>query len=229
MGSTAQATLNISFTDNLTFDDDVVGSMQSFTDPMTSVMGTITTNAIGPDGNLDTDNNELGIDSSVSGDASDSFDPTESWSFSWNVASEFIGIDFDSYSTSGNDGDQFSISSPDWIGRSITTGTGVTYTSGTGTFVFDNAAVTNDDFTAANLGGAVATASGAVITISFADINAASGFDDGASEITDISFNLVVVPEPSAFLFGGLVCGVIGLGAAWRRVVGKTARPKTAA
>jgi hypothetical protein len=39
----------------------------------------------------------------------------------------------------------------------------------------------------------------------------------------------VAVPEPSAFLFGGLVCGVIGLGAAWRRLAGKAAVPKAAA
>jgi hypothetical protein len=34
------------------------------------------------------------------------------------------------------------------------------------------------------------------------------------------------VPEPGAVLFGGLVCGVLGLAAAWRRLVGKSAPNK---
>jgi hypothetical protein len=37
----------------------------------------------------------------------------------------------------------------------------------------------------------------------------------------------IAVPEPSALLFGGLVCGVIGVGAAWQRL--KAAAPKGAA
>ena len=37
------------------------------------------------------------------------------------------------------------------------------------------------------------------------------------------TFTVVAIPEPGAMLFGGLVCGVVGLAAAWRRVYGKKA------
>jgi hypothetical protein len=46
--------------------------------------------------------------------------------------------------------------------------------------------------------------------------------------IDDFSIT-AAIPEPSAFLFGGLVCGVIGVGAAWRRLVGKAASATAAA
>ena len=39
----------------------------------------------------------------------------------------------------------------------------------------------------------------------------------------DVVLNGTAVPEPGAILFGGLVCGVFGLAAAWRRIVGKPA------
>jgi hypothetical protein len=41
-----------------------------------------------------------------------------------------------------------------------------------------------------------------------------AGDDIGLDDITIVAS---VVPEPSAVLFGGLVCVIAGLGAAWRR------------
>jgi hypothetical protein len=52
----------------------------------------------------------------------------------------------------------------------------------------------------------------------------------GGSEVLFLTDEtMVVIPEPSAFLFGGLVCVVVGLGAAWRRWFGKAAAPAAAA
>jgi hypothetical protein len=49
-----------------------------------------------------------------------------------------------------------------------------------------------------------------------------------AEQIAMDTFAIEGVPEPSAFLFGGLICGVIGLGYAGRRFVGvKGAKPET--
>jgi hypothetical protein len=39
----------------------------------------------------------------------------------------------------------------------------------------------------------------------------------GGTDAIVIEGTVVAVPEASAFLFGGLICGVIGIGAAWRR------------
>jgi hypothetical protein len=43
-----------------------------------------------------------------------------------------------------------------------------------------------------------------------------SGSDHGLA-IDSVSFQAVAIPEPGAFLFGGLIFGVIAIGAAWRR------------
>ena len=48
--------------------------------------------------------------------------------------------------------------------------------------------------------------------------------DDGNySGTADLVLNGVAVPEPGAVLFGGLVCGVMSLAVAWRRIAGKPA------
>jgi hypothetical protein len=39
--------------------------------------------------------------------------------------------------------------------------------------------------------------------------------------LADTDLLEAAVPEPAAYLFGGLVCGVVGLGVAWRRVIAK--------
>jgi hypothetical protein len=41
---------------------------------------------------------------------------------------------------------------------------------------------------------------------------------DHKTAFRGIAFSPVAVPEPSAILFGGLVCAVIGLTASWRRI-----------
>ncbi|MEX0642814.1 MAG: hypothetical protein WD468_08950 [Pirellulales bacterium] len=50
-------------------------------------------------------------------------------------------------------------------------------------------------------------------------------FDSGGSGSRDEmgidNIRIAIVPEPSALLFGMLVCGVIGLAAGWRRMVGR--------
>jgi hypothetical protein len=43
-----------------------------------------------------------------------------------------------------------------------------------------------------------------------------TGNDHGLA-IDSVSFQAVAIPEPGAFPFGGLICGVIAIGAAWRR------------
>ena len=53
----------------------------------------------------------------------------------------------------------------------------------------------------------------------------AGTFSSLASAATNTAFRgigtFAIVPEPDAFLFGGLVCGVIGLGVGGRRLVAK--------
>jgi hypothetical protein len=168
------------------------------------------------------------LNAASASDEEASFDPGESWSFSWNAPTEFAGVSFGAYSQIGGmtlHNDQFSIQSDDWISLMITPGSAeVAFDMSTGTFTFDN--VGTDDFSATDLGGAVPVAIGSLITINFTDLD--PGGTEGVAHIASLSFNITGVPEPSAFLFGGLLCGVIGAARLRRRLAARLFTQKSA-
>lgn len=61
----------------------------------------------------------------------------------------------------------------------------------------------------------------ATFWIRWTDFNATLMDDGLAVDMFNITATFATVPEPGAFLFGGLVCGVIGLAVGGRRLVGK--------
>lgn len=193
------ATIVITFANGNTFEGDEAGDTAGpFTDTMTGLSGTIMTTSVLPDGVLNPNAGTLGINAAAtSGESSSDFDNGESWSFSWNVPTEFAGISFGGYL---NDSDEeFTVSSSEWTSLTPSTGTGVSFAAGTFTFANN---VSGDSFDASSLGGPVSLSMGSAMTISFA-----SG--GGTATVTSLSFN--IVPEASAFLFGTMICGVIGL------------------
>lgn len=243
LATPAHATLVITFTNNGFFDGDGVGATAptapaNFTDPASLHTGRITTTSVLPTGTpavlneVSMGGGKLGIDSTIAGDSADEFDPGESWSFSWNTTTQFAGISFADYATSGGGqaaDEEFRVSSTDWIGRLITPGSvDVVFDMATGTFIFDNDDP-DDTFTAADLGGVISLAANAVVTIAIFDTNLTGGDDDGSASIASMSFNIVVVPEPSAFLFGGAVSGVLGCAVFARRWAGGHSRTDVAA
>jgi hypothetical protein len=225
--SNCEATLVLTFANNDPFEDDNAGDTAGpFTDAMTGFSGMITTSAVLPDGGLNPNAGSLGVNAAGS-DTPGSFDPGESWSFSWDVPTEFAGIGFGAYNADVGDmhDDQFSVRSDDWISLLITPGSSeVMFDMSTGTFTFDNVGI-DDDFSAADLGGAVPVDVGTLITISFTDLD--PGGTAGIAHIASLSFNITGIPEPSAFLFGGLVGVVVGSVLAGRRLACKASLPKS--
>ncbi len=128
----------------------------------------------------------FGINAFGSGDDTDAIDAgtgssefaTFSFSASQPVSFVFISIDFDRFTSGGND-------------------EGSLVFSGGSTINFDSSSATNP------LSVNEVFASGQVITLSHV---AGNGFG-----IEQITIDITAVPEPSAFLFGGLICGVLGL------------------
>lgn len=206
----ALATLALEFADGDSFDQDAAGGMAGpFTDPMTGLTGSITTfSVVTPQGNsnLESVSGYLGI-------SNPAFETGESWSFSWDVSTEFAGIDL----VLLNLGDELTIRSDAWIGLTRSTSGDVTFASSTGTYSFvdDDNDADSDFFNATSLGGAIPLPAGAEITLAFSSTT-------GAVQMEGLSFNLVAVPEPSALLYGGLICGVVGIRYIW------TSRPAAA-
>jgi hypothetical protein len=67
---------------------------------------------------------------------------------------------------------------------------------------------------------AVDVPAGSFIALRWHDSNF-SGADHGLA-IDDLAISVIAIPEPSALLFGGLVCGVVGLKYARRRLIRKS-------
>lgn len=211
-----------------------------FTDGMTGLMGTITLGAITDNGSLAIENKTanstnpnqdspfsggtgpdawsgagfgLGINSDP-GDPSQLMNNGESFSFVWDMNTEFAGISMRPNFDDGDDfTERFTVSSPAWSSLSITPGDAeVSFSSGTFTFTPQHAGGPGEAlqvYTAADLGGVVPLAAGQSITIGFNSTLTETGITDGAG-LRSISFN--VVPEVSSFLFGCVVCCVLGLG-----------------
>ncbi len=204
----ADAAAVITFANGDTFDDDSAGGTAGpFTDPVPPGQGTITTTAVAPSGVVNTTAGQLGINA-VGADTADRFDDGESWSFSWDVNSQFAEIDFGLYSTAAEDL-AFSVQSAAWVGLSITPGSAnVIFSSGTGTFTFDDGTA-SDIFTSTDLYGV-----GAIPTIG-AGTSITIAYAPGAAEtaaLESMSFNLFA-PEPSTAAM--LTLG--GVLAYWRR------------
>lgn len=144
---------------------------------------------------------KLGIDSaSVSGGEKNNWDDGESWTYELDQVTYFDAISFGGFSS----GEVFTVQSNSFIGFSPvgTLGTGVSFNSTLGAWMFDGAA-SNDDFTVSDLGGTAARVLALDdITISFA----------GSSSATLQAIS-ISVPEPGCF--GFLL--VLGMGVTLRR------------
>jgi hypothetical protein len=202
----ADATAAIMFLNSDSFDGDVAGGTAGpFLDSASSVSGTITTTGVVPGGSLvNTTSGQLGVNAPGTLDTADSFDNGESWSFKWDVDSQFAGIDFGNYSTT-TENLAFSVQSSAWIGLGIIPGsTNVIFSSATGAFTFKDGTA-SDIFTATDLydGGTVPTVlAGTDILISYT-----AGSTDNAV-IQGMSFNLTAVPEPGSVMLlslGGIL------------------------
>jgi hypothetical protein len=204
----ANATAAIMFLNGDSFDGNVAGSTAGpFLDSATSVSGTITTTSVMPGGSLvNTTSGQLGVNAPGTLDTADSFDNGESWSFKWNVDSQFAGIDFGNYSTA-TENLGFSVQSSAWIGLGISPGsTNVLFSSATGAFTFRDGTA-SDIFTVTDLYGAGSVPTvlaGTDILISYT-----AGSTDNAV-IQGMSFNLPV-PEPTSITLLSLV-GILIVG-----------------
>lgn len=203
----AHADLMITFADGDSFEGDTTGSMAGpFLDAATGTVGNITTLAVGPAGAvLNPNAGTLGINAVGSGDTAGAFDDEELWAFSWDVDSQFTGIDF----VLGDD-ETFAIGAADWIGLTLTPGSSaVSFDSLTGTFTISNGH-TLDDFDLDDLTGGVAldVLAGSFISIGFETTGAAGN----SAVISDISFALpAAVPEPGSMALCLCGAGVVVL------------------
>ena len=115
--SPLQASLILTFANNDSLEGDGVSDTSDpFTDPDTNISATLTTRAISPNGVLNPNAGSLGINADGGGDSSAAFDVGESWTFDWNVATLWEGIDFDGV----NQSEIFTVSSSDFVGLGIT-------------------------------------------------------------------------------------------------------------
>ena len=92
-------------------------------------------------------------------------------------------------------------------------------------FTLGDTSATDISFDLTSLDG-VSTAAFRVLGFNSADSGSGSLFTmldsgDYVGEADLAVWGVSVIPEPSSFLFGGLVCGVVGLAAAKRRLAGK--------
>lgn len=203
----AQSAVVISLaTNSADFDDDVAGSTAGpYTDAVTAVTGTITTTQVtdttgvaGDSLNFGGSQSGIGVNTSIS--------LLESWSFTWDVATQLTAIDFSAL----NAGLNAQIQSNAWIGASITPGSAnVSFSSVTGTFQF-NGSQSGDGFNLAEMYGTSTIPiinPGTTLTIS-----SVSG--DGFSIGTGFTWNLLAVPEPNAI---ALLLGATGMFLGLRR------------
>lgn len=198
LGSHSTASVIIDFGD---FDTDVAGSVSPlYLDADTGNSGNITTIEVTdtdgtPGATIDASGSQRGIDNS-------NITEDESWTFSWNVDTRFLGID---WSGIGN-GEFAGVQSDAWIGASITPGSAnASFDSITGTFTLGNGE-SGDRFTEEDLFGTSTIpviSAGTGITIFNAN------FDTNAIAIgTDSTWELLTaIPEPGSIslLAAGLV------------------------
>lgn len=193
LGGLAKADLIVTFANGDSLDGDGAGVTASYTDATTGVTGVLTTQQVtdfaGVAGAvLNANADSLGVTSDAG--ANDMFDGMESWTFSWNISSNFLGINFNNFTGT----DSFTISSNDWIGLSgVVPGPSSSYNSLAGAFTLTDFG-TSDDFTLADITGgpALDLAAGSNVKIAYAA-------SSGASTIQNITF-ATAVPEPNSLI-----------------------------
>lgn len=201
LGGLAKADLIITFANGDSLDGDGAGGTASYTDATTGVTGVLTTQEVtdfagGAGAVLNANADSLGV---AGGDVSNMFDGMESWTFSWNISSSFLGINFNSFTGT----DSFTISSNDWIGLSGVVSKGSSsYNSLAGAFTLTDFG-TIDNFTLADITGgpALDLAAGSNMKIAYAA-------SSGASTIQNITF-ATAVPEPNSLVL------LVGSAALW--------------
>lgn len=182
------------------FDDDVEGSVTGpFTDLVTGVSASFTTTTITDQLGVAGPGNYLDFASAQKGVNNTNFSLQESWTFTLNTDSQFLGIDLSGLANA----DFAAIQSNAWIGAVITPGsTAVTFNSVTGTFLLDGT-LAGDRFTLANLYGIseipVIAAGTGVRIFSPNETSFALG--------ADFTWNLV--PEPSCLALIGLAASLL--------------------
>lgn len=196
-------------------------SSDTFTDATTGFSGEILTNAIAPATSSEpmggpavlstfTNNNfgfsGLGIDSPGGsgdyGEVNSRFDDGESWTFSWNVATQFEGISFEQYASAT---EEFTIQSELFKGLSdINPTANVSYDSTDGIFTF-GINQSGDSFSLTDLSGGtiIDIAAYTDITITYEGTPGSAGSFGDFSAVSSLSFSLV--PEPGNALIGGLL------------------------
>lgn len=230
----AQATLVVLFEDEGDWDGAGTGTVISgLTDPMTSLsgditIGTITGGGVFSIGGTADAGAPIGYGLGVFRDGLSPADPElfnvgESGSFSWNVPTEFAGVTFRPNFQLDGVAEMMTISSPDWAGHTPgALGPNVSFVGGTFTFASDGTGTVGGDgsdfqsFDASDLGGVVPLPAGSTLTITKIGVDLpGDGSTGGSGELINggalhnMSFN--VVPEVSSFLFGSVVCSVLGL------------------
>lgn len=201
LGGLAKADLIVTFENGFNLDGDGSGDTASFTDASTGVTGVLTTHEVtdfaGDSGAvLNANADSLGV---AGGEENSMFDGKESWTFSWNISSSFLGINFNSFTGS----DSFSIGSNDWIGLvGVVPRGSSSYNASTGVFTLTDS-VRNDNFTLADItgGAALDLAAGSNIKIAFAA-------STGASTIQNITF-ATAVPEPNFLILFAVSAAVL--------------------
>lgn len=184
----------ITFADGDALDGSMVGS--------TSVLavGTLTTHAVvGSDGSaggnsLETTDGALSIDTAsvVPGGEQNQWNGNESWVFSFDVATTFSGISFNSLDT----GNSFTFQSLDFVGLAIAANpsVGVAYDSGVGSFTLTT--TPNNDFDLAELGGSpIAVAANTQMSLTY--------LGPDSARLQDMNFT--AVPEPGSACCAALV------------------------
>jgi hypothetical protein len=208
--ATSFATLVITdFVNGGPFEDMDVDGTALFTDPASSVTGTLTTRSLtGIDGiaittsgqgiSINENSNVIGVNSPGT-DTSDRFDNNEAWGFDWNVNAEFVGIDLQLFTAA--DAESFTLQAASWIGLGVTPGSGsVSFNNGAGSFTLtDNGSADIFDLAALSGGVTLPLPAGTVFNIGY---NNTALVGTGNSSITAIEFNLI--PEPSSFALLGL-------------------------
>ena len=169
---------------------------------------TLTTTAISHGGTLSTEaspNFALAIDSNLSGEDPTEFGLGESWAFEFDGDVFLTGVNL----TGLNSANHWTLSSTDWVGLTIPTGSAnVSFDSSTGTITLDGSE-TVDDFTLFELTGANDPL--ALPILASTDVLIASDVGDATSNIESLTFHApTAVPEPSSWIFLGLVACCVG-------------------
>ena len=203
--SKARADLIIGpFSNGGVLDDHDIGSTDVFTDPVTSITATLTTQRlIEANGTVRTtagsgvllnsvNSGSIGPNSLGSGDSPSRFDNNEGWGFRWDVDTSFQFIDLSLFTTAG--GEVFTIQSNDWIGLGITPGSGaVSFDNATGTFTLSDKDA-SDQFSLNDLssGASLNVNAGTEVLIAYADDGTGNG------SFSELRFSTTAVPEPSS-------------------------------